>query len=61
MTDPLLHTWNLNLGYAKRFVADIPDDTTRVYYIQEMADRAKYIEQSKKIIYHLENILAMFI
>ena len=27
MTDPLLHTWNLNLGYAKRFVADIPDDT----------------------------------
>jgi hypothetical protein len=26
MTDPLLHTWNLNLGYAKRLVADIPDD-----------------------------------
>jgi hypothetical protein len=27
MTDPLLHTWTLNLGYAKRLVADIPDDT----------------------------------
>ena len=26
MTGPLLHTWNLNLGYAKRLVADIPDD-----------------------------------
>ena len=26
MTSPLLHTWNLNLGYAKRLVADIPDD-----------------------------------
>lgn len=26
MTDPLLHTWNLNLGYARRLVADIPDD-----------------------------------
>lgn len=25
MTGPLLHTWNLNLGYAKRLVADIPD------------------------------------
>jgi hypothetical protein len=23
----LLHTWNLNLGYAKRLVADIPNDT----------------------------------
>lgn len=30
MTDPLLHTWNLNLGYAKRLVADIPDDTMAV-------------------------------
>lgn len=48
------------LFYIK-YSTDIPDDTTRVYYIQEMADRAKYIEQSKKIIYHLENILAMFI
>jgi hypothetical protein len=27
MIAPLLHTWNLNLGYAKRLVADIPDDT----------------------------------
>jgi hypothetical protein len=26
MTGPLLHLWNLNLGYAKRLVADIPDD-----------------------------------
>jgi hypothetical protein len=25
MTEPLLHTWNLNLGYAKRLVADIPE------------------------------------
>jgi hypothetical protein len=27
MIDPLLHTWHLNLGYAKRLVADIPDAT----------------------------------
>jgi hypothetical protein len=27
MTDPLLHTWSLNLGYAKQLVADIPDET----------------------------------
>ena len=26
MLSPLLHTWNLNLGYAKRLVADIADD-----------------------------------
>lgn len=26
MIAPLLHTWNLNLGYAKRLVADLPDD-----------------------------------
>lgn len=26
MLSPLLHTWNLNLGSAKRLVADIPDD-----------------------------------
>ena len=26
MLSPLIHTWNLNLGYAKRLVADIPDD-----------------------------------
>jgi len=25
MLAPLLHAWNLNLGYAKRLVADIPD------------------------------------
>jgi len=25
MTDPLLLTWSLNLSYAKRLVADIPD------------------------------------
>lgn len=23
MTGPLLHTWNLNLGYAKRLVAGV--------------------------------------
>jgi hypothetical protein len=32
MTEPLLHTWNLNLGYAKRLVADIPE--------AQMAERA---------------------
>ena len=26
MTYPLLHTWNLDLGYAKRLVADIPEE-----------------------------------
>lgn len=26
MLAPLLHTWNLNLGYANRLVADIPAD-----------------------------------
>ena len=26
MLSPLIHTWNLNLGYAKRLVADISDD-----------------------------------
>jgi len=26
MLSPLLHAWNLNLGYAKRLVAEIPDD-----------------------------------
>jgi hypothetical protein len=30
MLAPLLHTWNLNLGYAKRLVADIPDDTMAI-------------------------------
>ena len=27
MLSPLLHTWNLNLAYAKRLVADVPDVT----------------------------------
>ena len=26
MLSPLLHAWNLNLGYAKRLVADLPDN-----------------------------------
>ena len=26
MRSPLLHTWNLNLGYARRLVADISDE-----------------------------------
>jgi putative endonuclease len=26
MTGPLPHTWDLNLGYAKRLVADVHDD-----------------------------------
>jgi len=26
MLSPLLHTWNLSLGYAKRLVADLPDE-----------------------------------
>ena len=30
MLAPLLHTWNLNLGYAKRLVADIPNDTMAI-------------------------------
>jgi hypothetical protein len=30
MLAPLLHTWNLNLGYAKRLVVDIPDDTMAI-------------------------------
>ena len=25
MLSPLIHTWNLNLGYAKRLVADVPE------------------------------------
>ena len=27
MISPLLHTWNLNLGYAKRLVADVLEET----------------------------------
>ena len=26
MLSPLIHTWNINLGYAKRLVADVPED-----------------------------------
>ena len=36
MTGPLLHAWNLNLGYAKRLVADIPDDTMALQPAPEM-------------------------
>ena len=36
MTGPLLHTWNLNLGYAKRLVADIPDDKMALQPAPEM-------------------------
>jgi hypothetical protein len=36
MTDPLLHAWNLNLGYAKRLVADIPDDKMALQPAPEM-------------------------
>lgn len=36
MTDPLLHTWNLNLGYAKRLVDDIPDDKMALQPAQGM-------------------------
>jgi hypothetical protein len=33
---PLLHTWAMNLGYAKRLVADIPDDQMAVQPAPEM-------------------------
>lgn len=36
MTNPLLHTWSLNLGYAKRLVADIPDETMALRRVQAM-------------------------
>ena len=36
MTGPLLHTWNMNLGYAKRLVADIPDDKMALQPAPEM-------------------------
>ena len=36
MTGPLLHAWNLNLGYAKRLVADIPDDMMAVQPAPDM-------------------------
>jgi hypothetical protein len=36
MIDPLLHAWNLNLDYAKRLVADIPDDMMAVQPAPDM-------------------------
>ena len=36
MLAPLLHAWNLNLGYAKRLVADIPDDKMALQPAPEM-------------------------
>jgi hypothetical protein len=33
---PLLHTWAMNLGYAKRLVADIPDDRMALQPAPEM-------------------------
>jgi hypothetical protein len=36
-------------------------DNLKIRYINELCNRSKYIENSKKIIYHLENILTTFI
>jgi len=36
MIGPLLHAWNLNLSYAKRLVADIPDDNMALQPAPEM-------------------------
>lgn len=36
MINPLLHTWDLNLGYAKRLVANIPDDKMALQPAPEM-------------------------
>jgi hypothetical protein len=36
MVAPLLHAWSLNLGYAKRLVADIPDDKMALQPAPEM-------------------------
>ena len=36
MTGPLLHVWNLNLGYAKRLVADIPEEKMALQPAPEM-------------------------
>jgi hypothetical protein len=36
MTGPLLHAWNLNLGYAKRLVADIADEKMTLQPAPEM-------------------------
>jgi hypothetical protein len=57
-------THNEMLKEILHYVVSATTTTTeaqRVYYVQELADRAKYIEQSKKIIYHLENVLATFL
>jgi hypothetical protein len=39
---------------------DIPDKL-KIRYIHDLSSRAKYTENSKKIIYHLENALSTFI
>lgn len=36
MLAPLLHAWNLDLGYAKRLVADIPDEKMTLQPAPEM-------------------------
>jgi hypothetical protein len=36
-------------------------DTVKIRYINELANRAKHTENSKKIIYHLENIISTFL
>ena len=36
MLAPLLHAWNLNLGYAKRLVADVSDDKMALQPAPEM-------------------------
>lgn len=38
---------------------DIPD-RLKIRYIGELADRGKYVDNSKKIIYHLESLLMTF-
>ena len=54
-------THNEMLKETLHFVSSKTPPQKKHYYIQELADRAKYIEQSKKIIYHLENVLATFL
>ena len=51
----LLHEIIYYIGYL-----DIPN-ALKIRYINELCNRSKYIENSKKIIYHLENILTTFI
>ena len=36
LASPLLHTWAMNLGYAKRLVSDIPEDQMAVQPAPEM-------------------------